>query len=67
MFLAVDWTIATGEHPLAGQGSQVVFVEFIDMVFNWLGKPQPKKMLAEYIEALKAPQNRLELAITEEN
>ena len=67
MFLAADWTIATGEHPLAGQGSQAIFVAFIDMVFNWLEKPHPKKMLAAYIKALEAPQNRLELAITEEN
>jgi len=67
MFLAVDWAIATGEHPLAGQGSQAIFVAFIDMVFNWLERPHPKKMLAAYIKALEAPQNRLELAITEEN
>jgi len=67
MFLAVDWAIATGEHPLASQGSQEIFIAFIDMVFNWLEKPNPKKMLAAYIKTLKAPETRLELAITEKN
>ena len=67
MFLAVDWAIATGEHPLASQGSQEIFIAFIDMVFNWLEKPNPKKMLAAYIAALKAPEIRLEFATMEKN
>jgi len=53
MYLAIDWSIATGAKPLPGRSDQGGFGDLVHSVFQWLHEPAPDQALRRYWEAVK--------------
>jgi hypothetical protein len=57
MFLAIDWSIATGTKPSPGRSDRNGFGDLVHSVFQWIDEPSPHQALRRYWEAVKSGQS----------
>ena len=58
MYLAVDWTIATGTEPLPGRSDHAGFGDLVHSVFQWLHEPSPDQALRRYWNEVEKGRSR---------
>lgn len=61
-YLAVDWTLATGEAPLKGRSSETPFGELVHHVFSWLTASEAEQALRRYWESVDLSKKKEETA-----
>jgi hypothetical protein len=57
MYLAIDWSLASGAKPSPGRSDHTGFGDLVHCVFQWIDEPSPDQALRRYWEKVKAEQS----------